>query len=154
MKKTILYILVLVSITVIVLYVNISNSIAKQRKAENFNKQYEIYLNKNLSGAEIATIINKAIENNEKNEISKDDKGFYLDNGETTVKVELNMISYNEKKEIIYNTYQMEAVAGLGITNFLSNYNTAVFKCSKIEYHKKTGRVSKIIIEQSEEEKI
>lgn len=151
MKRTALYILISAFIIVLVLYVNISNAIEKQRKAENFNNEYEIYLNKNLSGTDIATIINKAIENNEKKSIPKDEKGFYLNNEETTIKVELNMISYNEKDEIIYNTYQMEAVNGLGITSFLSHYNTASFKCSKIEYHKKTGQVSKIVIEQNEE---
>lgn len=151
MKKTALYILIAAFIIVLVLYVNISNAITKQKKADNFNSEYEIYLDKKLTGTDIATIINKAIENNEKNSNLKDEKGFFIDNGENTIKVELNMISYNEEDEIIYNTYQMEAVKGVGITNFLSNYNTANFKCSNIEYHKKTGQVSKIIIEQVEE---
>ena len=149
MKKTVLYILLAVFIIVLVLYVNISNAIAKQRKAENFNNQFEAYLNKDLSGNDIATIINKAIDNNEKNSIQKDEKGFYIDNGETTIRVELNMISYNEENEIVYNTYQMEAVDKLGIASFLENYNTATFKCSNIEYHQKTGQVSKIVIEQN-----
>ncbi len=151
MKKTVLYILIAVFIIVLVLYVNISNAIAKQRKAENFNNQFEMYLNKEISGTDIATIINRAIENNEKNSIPKDEKGFYINNEETTIRVELNMISYNEENEVIYNTYQMEAVNKLGISSFLSNYNTASFKCSNIEYHQKTGQVSKIIIEQNEE---
>ena len=151
MKKTALYILIAAFIIVLVLYVNISNAIAKQKKAENFNSEYEIYLDKKLSGTDIATIINKAINNNEENAIPKDEKGLYINNNETTIKIELNMISYNEKEEIVYNTYQMEAVNSLGITKFLSNYNTANFKCSSIEYHQKTGQVSKIIIEQVEE---
>ena len=151
MKKTALYILIAVFIIVLVLYVNISNAIEKQKKAEHFNNEYEIYLDKELSGTDIATIINRAIENNEKNSIPKDEKGFYLNDDEKTIKVELNMISYNKEGEIIYNTFQMEAVNALGITNFLANYNTANFRCSKIEYHQKTGQVSKIVIEQNEE---
>lgn len=151
MKKTVLYILIAVFLIVLVLYVNISNAIAKQRKAESFNNQFEMYLNKEISGTDIATIINRAIENNEKNSIPKDEKGFYINNEETTIRVELNMISYNEENEVIYNTYQMEAVNKLGISSFLSNYNTASFKCSNIEYHQKTGQVSKIIIEQNED---
>lgn len=151
MKKTALYILIAVFIIVLVLYVNISNAISKQKKAENFNYQFEMYKNKKLSGVDIATIINKAIDNNERNENLKDEKGFYINNEETTIKVELNMISYNKEGEIIYNTYQMEAVNGLGISNFLSNYNTAIFKCSEINYHQRTGQVSKIVIEQQED---
>ena len=50
--------------------------------------------------------------------------------------------------EIVYNTYKMEAIKGIGITEFLDNYNTANFKCIEIQHHKKTGQVSKIIIEQ------
>ena len=150
MKRTVLYILLAVFIIVLIIYVNISNAEKQHRKAAYFNKEYEMYLNKELSGANIATIINKATENNEKNSNLKDKKGFYIDNGENTIKVELKMISYNEEGEIVYNTYQMEAIKGIGITTFMKNYNTAKFKYSNIEYHKKTGQVSKIIIEEVE----
>ncbi len=151
MKKTALYILIAAFIIVLVLYVNISNAIEKQKKTDNFNSQYELYLNRNLSGTEIATIINKAIENNEKNGNKKDEKGFYIDNNETTIEVELNMINYGQEDEIVYNTYKMEAIKGIGITEFLDNYNTAKFKCIKIDYHQKTGQVSKITIEQQKD---
>lgn len=150
MKRTVLYILVVVFIMVSIIYLNISNAEKQQREASYFNKEYEMYLNKELSGANIATIINKATENNEKNSNPKDKKGFYIDNGENTIKVELKMISYNEEDEIVYNTYQMEAIKGIGITAFMQNYNTAKFTCSNIEYHKKTGQVSKIIIKEME----
>ena len=148
MKRTVLYILIAVFLIVLVLYVNISNAIEKQRKADNFNYQFEMYKDRDLSGTEIATIINKAIDNNERNNITKDEKGFYIDNNETSIKVELNMISYNKEGEVVYNTYQMEAVNGLGITTFLSNYNTATFRCANIDYHQKTGQISKITLEQ------
>lgn len=148
MQRTALYILIASFIIIIVLYVNISNAIARQKKADSFNSQYEMYLNRKLSGTEIATILNKAIENNEKNNNPKDDKGFYIDNNETTIKVELNMINYGQDDEILYNTYQMEAINGIGIQAFLANYNTAKFKCTHIDYHAKTGQVSKITIEQ------
>lgn len=150
MKRIVLYILLTVFIIVSLIYANISNAEKQQRKAAYFNKEYEMYLNRELSGANIATIVNKATENNEKNSNPKDKKGFYIDNGENTIKVELKMISYNEEGEIECNTYQMEAIKGIGVTAFMKNYNTAKFKCSNIEYHKKTGQVSKIVIQEIE----
>ena len=36
------------------------------------------------------------------------------------------------------------------VRNFVKNFNVILFKCTNIEYHKETGKVSKLIFEQIE----
>ena len=50
----------------------------------------------------------------------------------------------------IERTYQMEDFYNNDINQFLANFNTVKFKCTGIEYHKKTGKISKITVEQLE----
>lgn len=51
----------------------------------------------------------------------------------------------------IEKTYQMEDFYNTGMTEFVKNFNLILFKCTSIEYHKKTGLISKITIEQIED---
>ena len=45
-------------------------------------------------------------------------------------------------------TYSMETINLGGISNFVSYYSDVKFKCTKVEYHKKTNRISYLYIEQ------
>ena len=45
-------------------------------------------------------------------------------------------------------TYQMETFYNNDITKFVENFNLVKFRCNKIEYHKKSGRVSKLYFEE------
>ena len=36
------------------------------------------------------------------------------------------------------------------ITSFVKNFNVILFKCTNIEYHQKTGKISKLTFEQIE----
>ena len=49
--------------------------------AKKENRQFESYANQEIYGAELATIINKAVDNNQNNEVAKDDKGKYITAG-------------------------------------------------------------------------
>ena len=106
--------------------------------------EFEYYYEKEIQGIDIATIINKAIDNNIKYNVLKDDKGKYIENDETSIKVQIYILD-NDK------TYDMETIYGGGINNFVANYSAIKFKCTKIEYHKKTNRVKTIYIEQISE---
>ena len=64
MKKNILYILLILLIIIIVVVINISNNRIKQNTVSNFNTEFEKYKDKTLYGADILSIINKAIDNN------------------------------------------------------------------------------------------
>lgn len=53
---------------------------SKQNEVNKQNNYYEKYLNKEIYGTEVATIINKTVNQNEQNEIQKDQNNYYIDN--------------------------------------------------------------------------
>lgn len=105
------------------------------------NLEFEYCLNKEIYGAELVTIINKAIENNEKNDIEKDNKGFYKENEDTSIKIEIKITDNNK-------TYNMETFYINGIDKFVKNYNMIKFKCLELRYHQTSKRVSYLYFEQ------
>jgi flagellar basal body-associated protein FliL len=81
MKKTI--IIIIISIFIIIICTIYGMLITKRSKQNEVNKQnnyYEKYLNKEIYGTEVATIINKTVNQNEQNEIQKDQNNYYIDN--------------------------------------------------------------------------
>lgn len=143
MKKTFLLITAIILIIIFIILGYIFEAQAKQNQAIAYNKQYETYLGQEIYGAEIATLINKVTEQNEKNNVQKDEKGYYIDNGTNSIKIDLKMITVEE-------TYPMELIYKNNITNFVKNFNVILFKCTNIEYHKQTGKISKLTFEQIE----
>ena len=146
MKKALICLSILIIIGSIIAVVFISNNYKQTAEIKNINKQYEEYLNKELFGTDVTTIMNKAMNSNEKNEIKKDEKGFFIENDTNSIKVEIVMLNEEEKV-----TYQMETIEKVGINQFINNFNLINFKCSNIEYHDKTKMVKKIVFEQLEE---
>lgn len=146
MKKGLILILIVLSVISIVAISYISNKYTVTVEIQKLNKEYEFYKDKKLLGTDVTTAINKALDSNEKNEIPKDEKGFYIENDTNSIKIEI--IMYNEDD---VKTYQMETIQKVGITGFINNFNLIDFTCSKIEYHEKTKRVSKIVFEQVKE---
>jgi len=143
MKKLLLLMLVAI---LVILFSAVGLILTLKTTKENVKKEnapYEYYLGKTIYGTEVTTIMNKAINQNEKNKIEKDEKGYYIENDENSLKVELKMIT-------IEKTYSMEEINKNDMNQFLENFNLINFKCTGIEYHKKTGKISKIIIEQIE----
>jgi hypothetical protein len=47
-------------------------------------------------------------------------------------------------------TYKMEAISKIGISEFIKNFNTVKFKCTNIQYHRETGKIKYIQIEQQQ----
>ena len=144
MKKTIIIMFMALILISIILVFAIRNRQLQNREIVNKNSEYEYLLEKEILGNEVATIINKAINSNEKNNIPKKEDGTYIPDKEHSVKVELNMIS-------VEKTYQMEQIFKSGINNFIKHFGLIKFKCTKMEYHETTKLVSKIIFEQIEE---
>ena len=89
----------------------------------------------------MTTIINKVINNNEKNnvEINQDKK--YINNGTNSINIDIKM-------KDIDDVYSMETIYNGGIEQFVQHYGNIKFKCTQINYHKKTGKVSYIYFEQ------
>jgi len=143
MKKVLILILIALIVGIAVSVGYISNKYTKTSEIQKINKEYEFYKGKELLGTDVTTAINKALDSNERNEIPKDEKGFYIENDTNSIKVEIVMYNEDEPK-----TYQMETIQKVGITGFINNFNLIDFTCSKIEYHEKTKMVRKIVFEQ------
>lgn len=153
MKKTILGIFLTLAIVVIIITMQIRQNEKNRQEALTFNLEYERYKDKDLYGIDIVTVINKAVDNNIKNEIAKDENSRYINDGEKSIQVELSLIvgideKTGEKKQV---THPMERLIEVDLEGFITNFNLTLFKVKTMEYHKKTGRVSKIVFEQIEE---
>lgn len=140
MKKSVIFIICIVAIIIAVFTVKYFNFKAKQSEIKEDNLQYEFYLNKQILGTELTSIINKAVDNNEKNEVKKDEQGFYIDNEENSVRVDIKIIDND-------TLYKMETLYNGGMTNFVQYYNSINFECTKIKYNK-LGKVKYLYFEQ------
>ena len=89
----------------------------------------------------MTSIINKAINNNEKNGVEKDEQGYYISNDENSINIDILIIDND-------TTYKMETFYNAGIEQFVQYYGDIKFKCSNIEYHENTGRVRYMLFEQ------
>lgn len=142
MKKVFIFLAIVVIIVALVGYKYISyknecNNIQKE------NADFDKYKDQDVYGLEIASMMNKAIDKNTKNKIEKDDQGNFIQNDKNSVEIEIYMTD-NE------TTYKMETIYNAGTEQFAQYYGNIKFKCSKIEYHKKTGRIKYILFEQQE----
>lgn len=145
-KSTIFLLVILVLLILILVYFRIVGLQEETKNNLQFNSEFEEFLDKEVYGTNVVTVINKAIDYNEKNNISKDEKGYYIEDEEKSILVELQFINSKDK----ITTYKMEQIASLGIEKFLSSeFNLVNFRCTSKEYHK-NGRLSKLIFTQLE----
>ena len=100
-----------------------------------------MYKDKEIQGSELITIINKAIDTNEKNEVQKDNKGKYIDNKTNSINIDIKFID----DDLIYN---IEKIYQNGTETFLYYYRDINFKCSDVQYHTTTGIVKYMQFEQ------
>lgn len=140
MKKIALAFLVIVIIIVGISYIYLNYQLHLD-SSKRENMQFESYYEKEIGGTELATIINKAIDNNTKNSIEKDKKGKYIDNENNSINIDIK-ITDNDK------TYNMEALYAGGIDKFTQYYKQIIFKCTRIEYHKSTNKIKYMLFEQ------
>lgn len=141
MKHTFLMVLAVIFIIICLTCTFLINLKAEKNELIKQNAEYEEYLDKEILGTELASLISKAIDKNEKNSIQKDDKGYYIDNGENSIKIDLKMTTINK-------TYPMEEIYNNEMAAFVKNFNLINFKCTSIEYHEKTGKISKLVFEE------
>ena len=141
--KKILIILLILSIILVVGVYSVYRYRTNLYQIQKQNREYEQYYNINVLGTELISIINKTIDLNTKNNITKDDKGYFVDNGENSIKINVEFKYKNDTK-----TISMEEIASTGAESFVKVYSTANFKCTKIEYHEKTHNVKNVTFEE------
>ena len=140
MKKIFIFLAKIVVILCVILYQY--NSYQRAQNAINSeNSEYEQYLDKEIYGIDIASLINKSTDKNEKNSVSKDDKGYFIQNDENSIEIEI----YIKDSD---TTYKMEQIYKQGVEQFVQFFLNDKFKSSKVEYHEKTKRIKYILFEQ------
>ena len=144
MKKALIIIFIIFLCIILTLFVALKNLEAQERENSSYNLVYEQYLNKEIYGTEIATLINKAVNNNEKYEVSKDENGFYISDNENSILILIH-ITIND------TIYPMETIYKHDTSSFVQNFNSILFKSDEVEYHKSTGKIAKIVFKQVEE---
>ncbi len=141
MKKTFLILCCSIILLVIVfsfLYYNYQAGIAQAQKN---NQEYESYTTNQILGSSLMTLMNKASNDNEKNNVEKDAEGMYIENDTNSIKIEVKFL----EADIIVS---MEKIQSLGEEQFLKNYRSMSFSCTKKEYHEKTKQIKYLLFEQ------
>ena len=82
---------------------------------KNYNNEFTKYENTEIVGTEIATILNKAVNNNEQNNVNKDEQGMYIENDENSIKIDI-YIKDND------TTYSMEKIYNMGVEKFINSF--------------------------------
>lgn len=114
---------------------------ANDQEAKRENRAFETYENQVVTGTELSSVINRAMDSNSKNEIEKQKDGTYLSNTTNSIKVEVKMLDNGK-------TYTMESLVSQGLDQFIQYYYNVSFKCTKINYHQTTKKVSYLLFEQ------
>lgn len=140
MKKVAIFFIIIILIICAIFSMYISYK-ANYNISKKSNLSFEKYLNEEVYGSELATVINRAIDRNEKNEVEKNNKGIYQNNDTNSINIEIKMLDDD-------TIYQMETFYRGGIQNFINYYSNIKFKCVDIEYHSSTNQVKYMLFEQ------
>ena len=141
MKKTIFIILIIFVCIIACIVFAYNNYRIQALRTSKLNKDYENFTKNDILGTSLITLINKAIDSNEKNSVSKDSLGKYIDNDKNSIRIEVKFLESDK-------TFDMETISVLGADKFIKNYSKMTFKCTKIEYHKKTNNIKYMLFEQ------
>ena len=128
MKKIIICILSVFLVVICIVSYSVYHKNENTAQIGVDNRTYESYYNKEVLGTDIISIINKAIDSNEKNDIKMGKDGNYIEDEKNSIRIE---IKFKELDKVI----TMERINNVGIEKFWSNYGALNFKFTKIEYH-------------------
>ena len=122
MKKTLIYI---ISIVIVICVLIVSKLYANKEymvEIKKFNTKYEKYINNELIGTEVASVINQAVDDNEYERIKKDENGKYIQNDENSINIEVKITEFSEEQ-----IYTMETLYNGGIEQFVKYYGQILF---------------------------
>lgn len=140
MKKIAIFFITAIFVVCGISYI-LLNYKANYNISKKANLEFENYLNEEIYGTDLATVINRAVDNNQKNEVEKNNKGIYLNNDRNSINIEIKMIDND-------SIYQMETFYNNGIQKFINYYSKIKFKCTDIKYHQSTNKVKYMLFEQ------
>lgn len=140
MKKISIFFVIVIAIIGTFCYIYGETKISHNRKVAN-NQQYEKILNKEITGSELVSIINKIINSNEENQIKLDKNERFKDNEENSIQAR---IKFKDSDQVFY----IEQIYNNDIKKFIQLYSISKFKCTSIEYHKKTKLIKSLYFEE------
>ena len=143
-KRLIILITIFLIIIAFSVYFVINYRQAKVDALAN-NEEYIQYYNSEVLGSTVVTLINKAIDDNEKFGVEKDENENYIENDKNSIKI---YVSFLDSEQNYTEAFSMEKIYIQDTENFIKLYANFNFKCTKIEYHDKTNYVSYLYFEE------
>lgn len=144
MKKTILILLSIFLAIIVCIYMNYKENLMAQMQAQKFNSEFEFYNRESILGTDVTTLINKAMDNNEKLGVQKDENDMYVADDEKSIKIYVHMI-------LDETTYPMETLKKTGLAEFTRYFGEVEFKCTDVKYHEKTGKIAEMTFAATKE---
>jgi len=142
MKKIVIIIITIVLVLTVIIGFNIYSYQQRLKTIAKNNKTYESFYNVEVLGTDVASLINKIIDSNTKNNIKKDKNGKYVeDNNEKLI---LLNIKFLELDEVI----SIEAIEKQGVDQFIKNFGAITFKCTQIQYYPNTKGIKFMYFEE------
>ncbi|MCL2354356.1 MAG: hypothetical protein FWC68_00395 [Oscillospiraceae bacterium] len=144
MKKSLIAIILIFIIIIALIIGLILNNVANANRIRKHNEYYENYYGTVIMGTELATLINRVMDLNRRNNIEQDENRHFINNDINSIKIYVEMAT-------IEATFTMESLYNVGITEFVQAFNFASFKCIGINYHEETGKISQMIFVELED---
>lgn len=144
MNRSFALVFIILVVIFIIFYVHFAEIRDKNLEILKFNSEYEIFDEDRINGLDIATVVNKAVNNNDTYAVSRDEKGFYDIDDPNVVEIYISLMDYDENT---LKSFKMESFYKAGMSSFISSFADAYFKCTKIEYHKDTGKIKSMTFE-------
>ena len=143
MKKVLVGILIVLLIMGAAIGYSINNKM-KNKDIDSYNNSYEDYLNIDIRGATLLSLMNRVIDQNEKNNIEKNADGEYIENDTDSLKVYIKFVDRE-------NMFSFEKINSVGMDMFAQNFSVSLFRCIKIDYHESTKQISRMYFEEVED---
>lgn len=142
MKKTVFYIICIVIVICVMITGKLFSAKDYLVEIKKFNTKYEKYIDKEIIGTELASIINQAVDDNEYERIKKDENGRYIQNNVKSINIEVKITEFSDEQ-----IFTMESLYGGGMEQFVKYYGQIPFKSVKVEYNE-NKRIKYILFEQ------
>lgn len=126
MKKIAIFFLFVIIIISTISYIYLNNLFVF-KNAQRDNKQFMMYINKDISGFELTTLINKVVDYNK-------------DNEENAINIDIKFLDND-------TTYNMKQIYNGGMDKFFAYYKDIKFKCTQVQYYD-NNKIKYIIFEQ------
>ena len=140
MKKIVIIFVISIAILGSICYSYSQKKISDNKKIANYDK-YQKMLNTQILGTDLASLINESIDKNKDNEVKDDDNGLYIENDTNSIIIDVKFLDSD-------SSIRDEKIYLNGIHRFVELYGSSEFKCTKVEFHKKTYEIKYLSFEE------